>query len=111
MDTEVVVPDLEVDLVGLESFAGNLDGIRARLAAAHRELRADAFELGDADVVDGLEHFGAYWRDGRKKIEGDAKTLATMAHSSVAQYRRTDSDLARGLTVHGGPGTSPRGPR
>ena len=89
--------DLEVDLDGLVSFAGTLDRVRGRLDGARAQLRGADDELGDAAVVEGLEHFEAHWRDGRESIATNAETLSTMVTDSVRTYRQVDDDLTAQL--------------
>lgn len=91
------MPDLEVDLPGLDAFARRLDRICDALQGAEDVLRGYDDALGDRTVVDALHRFEDRWRDGRRKIEENATTLSTMVSESVATYRRTDADLATSL--------------
>ncbi len=95
------MPDLSVDLDGLSSFASRLDRIRDALESARDTLRGNDAALGDRTVVDALDRFEDRWRDGREKIEDNAKTLSTMVTESVATYRQADDDLASSLTTSG----------
>ena len=96
------MPDLQVDLDGLASFARRLDRIRDALGDAEDVLRGYDDALGDGTVVAALHRFEDRWRDGREKIEDNAKTLSTMVTGSVDAYRRADDDLARSLTTSEG---------
>lgn len=93
------MPDLSVDLDGLAAFASRLDRICDALSDAERVLRGSDDALGDETVVEALHRFEDRWRDGREKIEDNAKTLATMVTESVATYRQADSDLAGSLST------------
>ena len=93
------MPDLSVDLDGLDAFARRLERICDALAGAERALRGADDALGDETVVDALHRFEDRWRDGREKIEDNATTLATMVTQSVATYRQADDDLAGSLTT------------
>ena len=93
------MPDLSVDLDGLDGFARRLSRICDALADAEGVLRGHDDALGDGTVVSALHRFEDRWRDGREKIEGNAETLATMVTESVATYRQADGDLARSLTT------------
>lgn len=73
--------------------------IVGRLAAARAERRGAVDDLGDADVVDGVERFEERWRDGRKDIKANADTLGQMLLESVRTYREADRELPPGLTV------------
>lgn len=96
---ERIVPDLEVDLAGLDAFARRLDRICDALQGAEDVLRGYDDALGDGTVVEALRRFENRWRDGREKIVDNATTLSTMVTESVATYRRTDADLASSLTT------------
>lgn len=96
------MPDLSVDLDGLSDFAGRLDRIRESLESAKDSLRGNDDALGDGTVVEALERFEDRWRDGREKIEDNAKTLSTMVTESVATYRQADDDLAASLSTSEG---------
>lgn len=93
------MPDLQVDLDGLSAFASRLDRIRDALSDAKDVLRGEDDALGDGTVVSALHRFEDRWRDGREKVEDNAKTLSTMVTESVAAYRRADDDLAASLTT------------
>lgn len=93
------MPDLQVDLDGLTSFARRLERICEALDDAEALLRGDDDALGDGTVVSALHRFEDRWRDGRDKIEKNAKTLGTMVTGSVEAYRRADEDLARSLST------------
>jgi hypothetical protein len=91
------LPDLEVDLAGLDAFARRLDRICDALQGAENALRGHDDALGDGTVVSALDRFEDRWRDGREKIEENAATLSTMVTESVATYRKADNDLASSL--------------
>jgi hypothetical protein len=50
-------------------------------------------ELGSADVENALGDFESGWKDGRKKIDGNAQALAAMATESARVLRQVDTDL------------------
>lgn len=91
--------DLEVDLDGLDAFAGNLRSIRERLQDAKTDLRGHDDALGHEHVIDKLNRFEDRWRDGREKIESNCDVLGSMVSQSVATFRQTDTDLANSLEV------------
>ncbi len=92
------MPDrLEVDLDGLEAFAANLESIRARLDATRDFVRGFEDDLGSGKVADAMDHFEGHWSDGRKKIDANAGTLASMASESVKAYRQADDQLRASL--------------
>lgn len=93
------MPDLQVDLDGLASFARRLDRIRDALGDAETALRGYDDALGDGTVVSALHRFEDRWRDGRERIVDNATTLSTMVTGSVDAYRRADQDLAASLTT------------
>jgi membrane-bound lytic murein transglycosylase MltF len=99
------VPDLEVDLEGLEALASTLERIRTRLDATRELFDAYEGDLGSGRVAAALDDFERHWSDGRAKIDGNARTLATMATASAAAYRQADEDLRASLEDSTGGGT------
>lgn len=93
------MPDLQVDLDGLRSFARRLDRICDALKDAETVLRGEDDALGDGTVVAALHRFEDRWRDGREKIEDNASTLSKMVTESAATYQQADDDLAASLTT------------
>jgi len=95
---------LSVDLDGLEQFAKNLASIRTRMNAAQDWAHCHDGQMGSAEVEGALHDFADGWRDGRTKIDGNAKALADMAQGSVDTFRSADQQLADQLRAATGPG-------
>jgi hypothetical protein len=84
---------LSVDLAALDTLGTTLESIRAQLNATRTVLDSFRGELGSADVENALGDFEEGWKDGRKKIDGNAKALAAMATESARALRQVDGDL------------------
>ncbi len=93
------MPDLQVDLSGLESFSGQLKRITEGMNATRRLIDAARPDLGSGDVAGALDDFESRWDDGREKIDANGKTLATMVDESVKAYRKSDDELTSSLNA------------
>ncbi len=91
------MPDLQVDLAGLESFSGSLKHVTQGMNATRRLIDAARPDLGSADVANALDDFESRWDDGREKIDKNGKTLSTMVDESVKAYRKSDDELTKTL--------------
>lgn len=91
------MPDLSVDLEGLGALASQLRRIQRGMQDTRGMIDGARADLGSDDVASALDHFESRWKDGRKKIDENGSTLATMVDESVKAYRQTDSQLAQGL--------------
>jgi hypothetical protein len=103
-----VADRLAVDLDALDALATSLDSIRTRMNATRTVLDEFRGQMGSAEVENALSDFEEGWKDGRKKIDGNAEALATMARESARVIRQADNDLRDKLTeqpedVPGGP--------
>jgi hypothetical protein len=90
----------------LETLGTTLESIRTQLNATRSVLDSFRGELGSADVENALGDFEEGWKDGRKKIDGNAQALAAMATESARALRQVDSDLKDRLIE----GSKPSGP-
>jgi hypothetical protein len=66
--------------------------------------------MGSGEVVGALEHFQSHWHDGRKHIDTNADTMISMLSSAVSAYRKTDVELAAGVTANTTPEQRHRAP-
>lgn len=89
--------DLEVDLTGLESLSGRLDGIRQSLRSTRDTVDAVRGDLGSGELADALDRFEEHWRDGRERLDASAEALGTMLRESVRAYRSADDQLAHAI--------------
>jgi hypothetical protein len=93
-----VADRLAVDLDALDTLATSLDSIRTRMNATRTVLDSFRGEMGSAEVENALSDFEGGWKDGRKKIDRNTQTLATMARESARVIRKADNDLRDKLT-------------
>jgi hypothetical protein len=89
--------DLEVDLTGLESLSGRLEGIRQSLRGTRDTVDAVRGDLGSGELADALDRFEEHWRDGRDRLDASAQALGTMLRESVRAYRSADDQLAQAI--------------
>jgi hypothetical protein len=88
---------LAVPIGLLEDFAARLGSIVRRLDDTKATFRAFEEDMGDASVVDALDHFEHNWKDGRGDIHKQLDGLEKMANTVVREMRKVDTDLARKL--------------
>lgn len=110
--------DLVVDVDGLENLIGTVQRIKAGLDGTKELVEDTSAAMGSGEVCGALEHFQSHWHDGRKHIDTNADTMISMLSSAVSAYRKTDGDLAKGVTtntttttVGGGGGGGPARPQ
>jgi hypothetical protein len=85
---------VQVDLDALSQLSADLESIRTRMDAAREWTHQFDGLMGASQVEDALHDFASGWRDGRKRIDGNAKALSDMAANSVEAFRSTDQQLA-----------------
>jgi hypothetical protein len=100
-DDRLTIP---IDL--LEDFAARLGSIVRRLDDTKATFRAFEEDMGDASVVDALDHFEHNWKDGRGDIHQQLNGLEKMANTVVQEIRKVDTDLARQLAASTHPSAS-----
>jgi hypothetical protein len=94
------VADLVVDVDGLEALVGTVQRIKAGLDGTSGLVHDTAGAMGSGEVAGAMDHFQSHWHDGRKHIDKNADTMISMLSSAVSAYRKTDDDLAAGVTSH-----------
>lgn len=92
--------DLTVDVDGLESLTSTIRDIQARLNDTKDLIDDTRGAIGSGTVCDALDHFQSHWKDGRKHINKNADTMASMLSDSVSAYRKTDEDLNNSLQTN-----------
>lgn len=88
---------LSVDLDALHEFADNLDSVRKRMNATRNLFDSYDDAIGSRDVSNALDHFNSNWKDGRKKIGGNAAKLVDAANGVAQTLTETDQQLAQQL--------------
>ena len=91
--------DLVVDVDGLDALVGTINRIRAGLDGTKALVADTGPAMGSGDVASAMDHFQSHWNDGRKHIDKNAETMVSMLSSAVTAYRKTDGDLAKGVTA------------
>jgi hypothetical protein len=92
------VPDLVVDVDGLDALVATIDRIRAGLDGTRSLVAETGPAMGSGEVASAMDHFQSHWNDGRKHIDKNAETMSSMLASAVTAYRKTDGDLAADLS-------------
>jgi hypothetical protein len=88
---------LTVDLGGLESFAADLESIRATMSGAHGWMNEFEGELGGREVDDAVEHFESNWSDGRSRVDKNCERFVKMTQQTVENLRKADDELTAQL--------------
>ncbi|NUP48940.1 MAG: hypothetical protein HOW97_16790 [Catenulispora sp.] len=88
------MPDLYVDLQGIDGFADKLDGVRGAFDASTMNISGFADQVGGPDLAEALNEFGQRWTSGREILTSYFSALSDMARASTAKLRATDKDLA-----------------
>jgi hypothetical protein len=94
------VADLVVDVDGLDGLVGTVKRIQAGLDSTKGLVQDTAGAMGQGEVASAMDHFQSHWNDGRKHIDKNADTMVSMLSSAVTAYRKTDGDLAAGVSSH-----------
>ena len=88
------MPDLSVDLDGIDGFADSLDRLRAAFdGSAADDIASFADQVAGSGLADALHEFGQRWVSGREVLTSYFQALSTMARTSSAKLRATDVDL------------------
>lgn len=91
------MPDLAIDLDGIDGFADNLDTLRAAFDTSMADIAGPASlvdQVGGPDFADALHEFAVRWVAGREVLTSYFQALSDMARASSAKLRATDTDLA-----------------
>lgn len=92
--------NLRLDLDGLERFAGALENLTGQWDGTNNQIGEIDWLAGDPAFLDALDSFTRSWASAAAIMNTYSAQLSKMAHTSVDQFRQTDSDLAR-QTPHG----------
>ena len=92
--------DLVVDVDGLDALVGTVKRIKDGLNGTSGLVHDTAGAMGSGEVAGAMNHFQDHWHDGRKHIDKNADTMISMLSSAVSAYRKTDGQLADGLSSH-----------
>ena len=93
------MPDLKVDVDGLEALADRLDGVTRGTREARSRVQRDASDLGDAAVRRVVQGFDDHWDDGLQTLVEDGEVLVTMLREPATTFRDTDQALSERLTT------------
>jgi hypothetical protein len=89
---------IRVDLGGLADFGQNLESVKNRMNGTRDMLGGYDGVFGHDDVSNALDDFEGGWKDGRKKIDGNAQRLVDISRDAVRAYTEGDQELATALT-------------
>ncbi|WP_194892815.1 hypothetical protein [Catenulispora pinisilvae] len=93
------MPDLAVDLDGIDGFTGSLDRLRAAFDSSATDVTGFADQVGGPGpgvaLADALREFGQRWVSGREVLTSYFQALTDMTRASSAKLRAADVDLAR----------------
>jgi len=92
--------DLNLDLDGLDRFAGALENLTAQWDGADNRIGDVGWLAGDIDLGDALDDFTRSWANAATIMNTYSAQLSIMARAAASQFRQVDSDLA-GKTPHG----------
>lgn len=91
------MPDLEVDVEGLERLVSSLAAIKDGLDHTRRVVDGTAADMGSADVARALDRFEDHWDDGRGRVSANIEGIVGGLQEAARAYRQADDDLASGL--------------
>lgn len=91
------MPDLEVDVDGLEAVVVALQGVADGLDDTRATVDAAESILGSSDVYHALDDFENHWDDGRGQIKENMESVQQTLTTAVTEYRKADDDLAAAL--------------
>ncbi len=93
------MPDLSVDLGGLQALSTTLSGVRSSLDATRRVVEAARDDVGSDVVYAALDAFETAWDDGRGQIDQNMQAVQEILDEAVRAFQQTDQELADGLTT------------
>ena len=88
------MPDLSVDLDGIDGFAGRLDALSVAFDASATDVTSFADHVAGPGLADALRDFGQRWVSGREVLTSYFQALTDMARASSAKLRAADVELA-----------------
>lgn len=92
------MPDLVVDLEGLDALVSELTTVKRGLANTPDQVDSSRPTIGSGEVCDAMDHFQSHWKDGRKHIGDNVDTMVSMLQESTKAYRKADEDLGAEIT-------------
>jgi hypothetical protein len=97
--------DLSMSLDGVETFAQRLSTLQGQWDGSNHILDGDQWLAGDADLTGAVDDFTAQWAKAAEVVDTYVNTLSEMAYACVAEFRKTDQDLANAqptpIHIHG----------
>lgn len=91
------MPDLRVDIAGLEALVGSLASVREGLDQTRSVVDGSERAMGSSEVSAALSDFEDHWDDGRGVLKENLEGIVSAVEESAAAYRQTDSDLRDAL--------------
>ena len=93
--------DFYVDLAALQQLASNLELIYNALDHANDNFNAFDDTLGSSDVSGALGNFVSGWKDGRKTIKDEIKSLIDAVRGAAEDYEHNENEIRKSSTNAG----------
>lgn len=93
--------DFYVDLGALQQLASNLELIYNALDHASDNFNAFDDTLGSSDVSGALSDFVGGWKDGRKTIKDEIKSLIDAVRGAAEDYQHNEDSIKKSSTNAG----------
>lgn len=93
--------DFYVDLTALQQLASNLELIYNALDHANDNFNAFDDVIGSSDVHGALDDFVGGWKDGRKTIKDEIKSLIDAVRGAAEDYEHNENEIKKSSTNAG----------
>ncbi|MEO6702233.1 MAG: hypothetical protein ABI140_07845 [Jatrophihabitantaceae bacterium] len=93
--------DFYVDLDALKQMAANLATIYDALDHAGDDFSYAEPDLGSSDVSGSLNSFCSGWKDGRKTIKDEIKSLIDAVRGAAEDYEHNENEIRKSSTNAG----------
>ena len=93
--------DFYVDLAALKQLAANLELIYNALDHASDDFNYAEDNLGSSDVAGSLDSFSSGWKDGRKTIKDEIKSLIDAVRGAAEDYEHNENSIKKSSTNAG----------
>lgn len=94
---------MSVDIDAIDTFGYQLDGVQGAFDNTGGSVNAFAPSLGTT-VQNALEDFARQWAAKQQILDSYFSALSKMAHTSAAELRKADHQLAQGIQTQTAPG-------
>jgi hypothetical protein len=95
------VTDFYVDLEALKQLSSNLELIYNALDHASDDFNYAESSLGSSDVAGALDSFASGWKDGRKTIKDEIKSLIDAVRGAAEDYEHNENEIKKSSTNAG----------